>query len=231
MNKVSGLFPHYVFEIFDPFKGLFQHAFFTRDVPARDRCGLRDFFRVPILYGVNQVHGNSVWILDEACECPVDADALITDKSGRALLVETADCLPVFLYDPVHHAAGLAHSGWRGTVKNVIGATLAAMQSAYGTDAGDAYAGIGPSIGPCCYVRHNYHDELPPHFLQYVREGDTLDLWQAGCDQLNDAGVPISHVECARLCTKCHNDEFSSYRAEGEQVQNLAAVIKLESSE
>lgn len=227
MKKVNGLFPHYVFTIFAPFKGLFQHAFFTRDILAGDLRSLKDFFRVPVIYGVNQMHGSSVWILDEEREGLVDADALITDKPGRAIMVQVADCLPVFLYDSVHHVAGMVHSGWRGTVKNVIGAALRKMRESYGTDSRDVFAGIGPSIGPCCYTRPNYSDELPVHFLQYVREGNALDLWRAGCDQLTEAGVPIGHIECARLCTKCHNDEFSSYRAEGEQARNLAAMMKL----
>jgi polyphenol oxidase len=236
----DGMFPHYHFEIFDPFKNkLLRHAFFTREVLAENRELIKDYFRVPLIYEVNQVHGNNVWVLEEmefASQTVsiiddalprVVADALITNKPGRAILVKVADCMPVFILDPKTPAIGLVHSGWQGTVQNVIGATITKMVDVYGSKPRDLIVGIGPSIGPCCYTRPNYHDELPPHFYQYMRKGDILDLWAAGKDQLLETGVPASHIEVAELCTKCHNDKFSSYRVEGSNVKNMAGVMKL----
>ena len=62
-----------------------------------------------------------------------------------------ADCVPILLYDPRRHVLGLAHAGWRGTVGKIAAETVRTLTEAFGTDPADIVAGIGPSIGPCCY--------------------------------------------------------------------------------
>jgi polyphenol oxidase len=41
----------------------------------------------------------------------VGCDALITDQAHVPLLLRYADCVPVLIYDPSHHAIALVHSG------------------------------------------------------------------------------------------------------------------------
>jgi len=146
-------------------------------------------------------------------------DILLTDQPGIALVQRFADCVPLVLYDPGRQVLALAHTGWRGTVQGVALEAVRAMAQAFGSHPGDIVAGVGPSIGPCCYeigpevaaqVRSNCQQgEL---FLSQADNAIHLDLWAANCGQLEEAGV--DQVEVMRLCTACHNEEFFSHRAE-----------------
>ena len=73
-------------------------------------------------------------------------DAVMTDMAQVILGVSTADCIPVLLYDPEHHAAAAVHAGWRGTVKRIVRKTLEQMRLMYHTDAAVCRAAIGPGI-------------------------------------------------------------------------------------
>ncbi|MBI3287355.1 MAG: laccase domain-containing protein [Chloroflexi bacterium] len=65
-----------------------------------------------------QVHGHGVAVVDEAQagQALPATDGLVTAVAGLALLLRFADCVPIFLYDPVRRAVGLGHAGWRGTI-------------------------------------------------------------------------------------------------------------------
>ena len=78
-------------------------------------------------------------------------DTLITDEPGVPLLLRYADCTPVLIYDPAHHALALIHSGWRGTVQGAGRVAVEALVAEYGSRPAEMIAAIGPSIGPCCY--------------------------------------------------------------------------------
>ena len=147
-----------------------------------------------------------------------ETDALVTEAAGVVLMLRFADCVPVLFYDRRKHVVGLAHAGWRGIPAGVIPATLAKLVDAFGCELRDVWAGVGPSIGPCCY-------EVGPEVIDAVSEavngrqpyhsqgGRTyLDLWAAVKGQLADAGV--EDVEMSEICTSCHSDEWYSHRAE-----------------
>jgi len=160
-------------------------------------------------------------------------DALVTGAPGVALMLRFADCVPIALYDPVRRVIGLVHAGWRGTVEGIARKTLLAMVEACGSRPTDIVAGIGPSIGPCCY-------QIGQNVVQLVREaladwpsllrrqGDGsfhFDLWEANRRQLAQVGV--EEIEVARVCTACHNDEFFSHRADGARTGRFGVVIGL----
>lgn len=165
-----------------------------------------------------------------------DCDALITNEAGLALIVTAADCVPVFLYDPVRRAAGAVHAGWRGTVAGICAEAVAAMVRAYGSRPQDIIAAVGPSIGPCCYEVDDavanplkaYYGELATRCLapRPDKEGKyMLDLWEANRQDLLRAGVGSAHVSGA--CTSCEVDRLFSHRAEAGTAGRGAAVIAL----
>lgn len=80
-----------------------------------------------------------------------DADGLVTNIPGIVLSVFTADCVPVFLADPVRRAIGLVHSGWRGTAGRIAEKALGIMREQYGTDPADVICAVAPSICQDCY--------------------------------------------------------------------------------
>ena len=80
-----------------------------------------------------------------------DIDGLITNVPRIVLATFYADCVPLYIVDPVHRAIGLSHSGWRGTVNRMGAVTLQEMEKEYGTNPKDVFVAIGPSICQDCY--------------------------------------------------------------------------------
>lgn len=173
--------------------------------------------------------------LDKESRLP-DTDGMITDVPGICLLVLSADCVPVLLYDPVKRVIGAVHTGWRGTVAGIAGKAVAGMQEHYGCRSADIIAGIGPSIGRCCFevgrevadiFREKFGNlpelvaasEMPDKFF--------VDLWRANFHVLTRAGVSVRHIGISGLCTRCRPDEFFSYRYAGKQAGRFGAGIVL----
>jgi YfiH family protein len=186
-----------------------------------------------------QVHGNDVHVVAEGGSGAysldaVEADALVTDRVGIPLCVLMADCVPVLLYDPVRHVAGLAHAGWAGTVAHVAAATVRALADRYGTDPADLRALIGPSISPDRYevgddvisrAREAYGDAP---VLRELGGGKALfDLWEANAVDLERAGVPRAQIEISGIASSDRLDEFFSHRFEPPATGRFAAVVML----
>ena len=152
------------------------------------------------------------------------ADALVTDVAGKFLVVQLADCQSILLYDPIRRAVANVHSGWRGSIKNVIGRTVRVMQKGFQCNSADIIAGIGPSLGPCCAEFVNYRHEIPEKFWRYKLADDHFDFWALSRDQLIGTGILRENIEIGSICTRCNTDAFFSYRAEG-QTGRFASVI------
>lgn len=155
-----------------------------------------------------------------------DADAVITDQKGAALLIQTADCQAVLLYDPLNKVIANIHSGWKGSILNIIGSTIDAMRKKYNSGPENIIAGIGPSLGQCCAEFTNYKLEIPEQFWKYKNDDDHFDFWQLSVDQLNETGVRKENIEVSRLCTKCNQDLFFSYRRD-KITGRLANIISI----
>ena len=100
------------------------------------------------------------------------------------------------------------------------------MKTRFGTRPESLWAGIGPSLGPCCGQFVNYRKEIPSALWGFrVREAH-FDFWAISRAQLTAAGLDPSRIETAGVCTRCCSDTFFSYRAEG-TTGRFAAVIGL----
>lgn len=180
------------------------------------------------LVSCHQVHGTVVRQVASVPDADIElqgCDGLLTDVPRVALMIQQADCQAVLLSDPAKQAIGIAHSGWRGSVGNIIGVIIQAMTAAYGTRPEDLFAGIGPSLGPCCAEFLHHRTELPSSFHPYQVRHNFFDFWAISRDQLLAAGVRRERIEIARRCTVCC-PEFFSYRGEG-RTGRFAAVIGL----
>ena len=153
-------------------------------------------------------------------------DALVSNVRRKNLTIQLADCQSILLYDPVRRVIANTHSGWRGSIKNIIGRTVAVMKNHFRCTAADIIAGIGPSLGPCCSEFVNYREEIPQKFWHYKLSTDHFDFWAVSRDQLISAGVLSKNIETANMCTKCNTEAFFSYRGEG-QTGRFASVIGL----
>jgi purine-nucleoside/S-methyl-5'-thioadenosine phosphorylase / adenosine deaminase len=161
------------------------------------------------------------------------ADAMITANPQVTLLMRFADCVPVFLYDPVRQAVGLVHAGWLGTARQTVVQAVRAMRDAFGTNPPELLAGLGPSIGPDHYV---VGDEVVQAIRQSVGsladevltvcQGEVhLDLWLANRRLLEGEGV--GSIEIAELCTACHLDDWYSHRGERGATGRFGALMAL----
>jgi YfiH family protein len=168
---------------------------------------------------MNQVHGADIVILRKddhsRIESDAYADALITDIPSVALMVKQADCQGVILYDPVKAVLAIAHCGWRGNVRNILGSVVAKMRSNFGCGESEILAAIGPSLGPCCAEFTSYKEIFPEGFKGFMVRDNHFDLWEISRRQLIDAGLLENRIEIARICTRCNTDLFYSYRGEG----------------
>jgi YfiH family protein len=177
-----------------------------------------------------QVHGRrvAVWAPGDSVEAEetvrLEGDALITAAPGALLVIQVADCQPVIVIDPVRRVIANIHSGWRGSIENIIGTTVGEMARRFGCRPGDLFCGIGPSLGPCCAEFVNYRDEIPEPFWRYRRPGDHFDFWRISVDQLRDAGLHREHIAVSGICTKCNPHLFFSYRKE-RNTGRLASVV------
>ncbi len=178
----------------------------------------------PLVF-LNQVHGTDIKVLKkddsdfsiqfEPGREIYTADAVITDMKGVFLVIQVADCQAVMLYDPKSQVIANIHSGWRGSVKNILGKCLARMTKEFGCNPENILAGISPSLGPCCAEFINYEKEIPNELWKYKhRDKDCFDFWQISADQLVTAGVGKENIENMGMCTKCSTKQFYSYRAQ-----------------
>lgn len=180
------------------------------------------------LISSRQVHGTTIHCIDAVPrtdrELP-DGDALICTVPGVAIMVQQADCQAIMLYDPVRHVVANIHCGWRGSVANIIGATIERMCSSFGSLPAHLLAAVSPSLGPCCAEFIHYEQELPRHFYPFQGKPGFFDFWAISRMQLRDAGLVDTHIQCASICTVCDANWFS-YRREG-RTGRFCSVIGL----
>ncbi len=163
-------------------------------------------------------------------------DGLLTDRPDTPLMLQSADCPLVLVYDPTRPALGAAHASWRCTVRRITQKLVERMVEAFGATPSSMLAGIGPSAGPERYEVGNDVRQAATAALdaadRYFRQtaaGMTFDLWAANRDQLMAGGVPEDRIEVAGLCT-IGDDRFFSYRREGASTGRFALVAALRSA-
>jgi len=172
----------------------------------------------------------------------LEGDGLITDVPGVMLGVGTADCVPVLLADVSKRVVAAFHAGWRGTVARIVEQGVRRMRQEYGSRPEDLVVAIGPSIGACCYsVGDEVRTEFETNFLyanelfrevnhpepwrtqdapsteniSHASEPATkihLDLWEANCRQLLDAGLDEAQITVVGHCTACLRDAHGAMR-------------------
>ncbi len=202
----------------------------------KNKTKVSAYFNKDELVFTHQVHGSDVLVFKNADtdrpgpdKVVLEGDAMITDVPGKMLAIKAADCQPVFLFDPVQKVVANIHSGWRGSLQNIIKSTLNRMKSDFSCNPSNIIAGIGPSLGPCCGEFIHFKREIPEPYWKYKDERDHFDFWAISLDQLCAAGVPAENIHISRICTSCHTDLFFSYRKEG-ITGRFAAVIGLKNN-
>lgn len=191
----------------------------------------------------HQTHGTRTLVVDEdflrlnAVEritCLTGVDALCTNLPGVIVTVKTADCIPVFVYDPESRVVSAVHAGWRGTQQRIVEANIGMLTDRYGCAPSNLHAIIGPGISLDSF---EVGDEVYNAFAEAdfpmeriarrypaskgVGERWHVDLWEANLLQLQRMGVPDSHIHVSGICTVKHSDSFYSARAHGSRTGRI----------
>lgn len=162
-----------------------------------------------------------------------DVDGVVTNTSNIALVVRTADCVPILWFDEKNNIVAASHHGWRGTAKVLSMKILNEMKN-LGSSIRNIRVEMGPGIGPCCYpiwgeryemfrsVFPTYGDKI---FVQY---GDVIGLNIAYTNylQLLDAGLLKENINYKPSCTSCDNKNFYSYNRDMTEHRMINYIYK-----
>jgi len=198
------------------------------------------------LVTVHQVHGADVVVAlrEDAgrgglpgSRALAQADAIISNEPGVALMTLHADCLALFICDPAIPAIAAIHAGWRGTIAGVTTRTIEAMESSFGARSDRMIAYVGATNRACCF---EVGDEVIDGW-QMVDPTDQagaisrpgprahFDVAAANYWQLVQAGLRLDTIELSGMCTSCSGDEWFSHRAQGPRTGRFGAIIGLRS--
>jgi YfiH family protein len=200
------------------------------------------------LVTLGQIHGNDVHVV-AAADAGHGAkpgspqiglgDALVTNQAGPVLMTLHADCQPILFVDPGSGrrspAVAAAHAGWRGTVSDVVGATLSAMAAAFGTRPENVHVSLGPAIGLCCYdvgddVLNAWREQAGSDAEAAIESSGgcyRFSLTAANSLLLGRAGVRAAHVEVSAICTRCDGDHWFSHRGQGQHTGRFGAMVSI----
>ena len=194
-------------------------------------CEPESIHDVWLVHGTDIVYADAPRPLDEPS---AKADIIFTDNPRVSLFMRFGDCVPILFHDPKKKVIGIAHAGWMGTLRGVVGAAVDGMRSHYGSDPKDIVAGIGPSIGVDHYevgaeILAQFREKFNSHAdaMFEFREGRIyLDLWKSNSMQLQQAGV--EQIQVSEVCTACHLDDWFSHRAEKGKTGRFGALMALQ---
>lgn len=152
-----------------------------------------------------QVHGNNVAVVtSEDCGKEIkNADGLTTNSNNLCLVIYTADCIPVFFYEPVKKIVGLAHAGRKGSLINISGNTVKQMIK-LGANKKNIKVHLGPHICKNCYE---------------------MDLASVNINQIVSFDIPRSNITITKYCTYEDDDFFYSYRREKPKTREFNEMI------
>ena len=148
-----------------------------------------------------------------------DVDALVTDVPNVCVGVSTADCIPIIIYDPDHHAVATVHAGWRGTVARIAEKAVAAMRNTFASQPEKMCAVIGPGISLQNFeVGDEVYDIFMKQGFSMEKIAERFQKWHIDlplCNslQLQSCGIAEEKIQMSGICTydSCH-DYFSARR-------------------
>lgn len=183
-----------------------------------------------------QTHSNCVVELSKPPKKAIEeTDALITDKPGFCICVQTADCVPILLFDKVNKVTSAVHAGWRGTVGKIVEVTVSKMVKIYGSCPENILAAIGPSISPEIYeVGHKVVEaarlsipNVDPTLIKNNSGKYHFNLWEANRLLLLACGLKDANIEVLRECSFLEKEKYYSARRDGIDTGRMVSGMML----
>lgn len=162
-----------------------------------------------------------------------DVDGVLTHRNETALVVRTADCLPIIFADQKIGLIGISHQGWRGSLKK-LQVKMVEDFVEHGSKKENIVAVLGPSINDCCYdIDDDRYYEFLEEFDIYAKSIFHMKKgrWHLNLARLNylllkDSGIPEQNIDHFPFCTRCDSERFFSYRG-GKIKHNIPEMFSL----
>lgn len=204
-------------------------AITTRKIKSKRQAEKK--LRLKKINVVKQIHSDKIIIIKKTKSLHgIKADGIITNVRNFPIAVKVADCIGSIVIDPEKKVMAAIHSGWRGIVLKIILKAVKMMKKYFGSSPGKMVVITSPSIGPCCYeIGHDLYKKLKrqkkfSNIFIKRKNKVFMDLQKANKNILLSAGVKKKNIFTSSLCTKCNNDMFFSYRAEGKKAGRMFVV-------
>jgi len=175
----------------------------------------------------DQVHSTRIQIVTQGGTYP-STDGLITQIPGLALAIQVADCAAVLLWDAHNKVIGALHAGWRGAAGGIVEQGIKKMK-----ELGADPAQMKAYVSPCISLKHfevgqEVAVQFPDKFVNYEQyEKPHVDLKGFLRWQLEQNGLPGSHIEISRRCTIEDENHLYSYRREADQSGRMMGIIQI----
>lgn len=192
------------------------------------------------LIAPHQTHSSKgllIETLEQACAYQpyaCEADFSVTNVPGVALMVATADCVPLILYDAEQQVVACVHAGWQGTVAGIAQNAAYCMHQKFGAE----YSSIQAIFGPCARVDAY---EVGPDFVHHLAHTETslcndvlvqnngryyFDMPLYNQRLLEQLGVTNFKFDC-NYCT-ITDMRYCSYRRERESARRQMSIVMLD---
>lgn len=205
-------------------------GFGTRGVSVEQQLqveGVTDYF-IP---KTRQIHSDIVTVVtSQLSDLVVEADAFITTEPNVVCAVQTADCVPLLIWDARERVVSAVHAGWRGIASEIVPQTVAFIRARF-FDA-DLRVTMGPAMAASCY---EVGDDVVLNcartvsdiamYLHVTRPGHhRIDLKGVLTEQLERAGITFNCIEDSAICTHC-NPNYASYRRGDRQERQFSWIM------
>lgn len=182
------------------------------------------------IFKAKQNHTDNILILDNENKekyhfdsfSNEEYDGYITNNKNIAILVTTADCNPIIIYDIKKNIVANIHSGWAGTIKKIYLKAVKILQSKFNSNLEDLVVCIGPSIRSCCFSSEEESFkkkftsiwENEKEYIYYEESSNRfhIDLVYVIKKDLQEYGIKKENIVDCNICTMCNSDDFFSYR-------------------
>lgn len=176
--------------------------------------------------------GRGAWTTEDAIS---DTDALFTYEPNIVLGAFTADCVPLLFWSEQSHLIASVHSGWQGTVKEIVPALLLHLKDQHGEDLSSVHAFIGPALSEEkfevdsdvaeLYKQLGYADA----FIRFKEETGKYHIDNALTvrEQCIRAGIRPDFIDHSTVCTYQSPDGFS-YRQNKKDGRHLVFILRTE---
>ena len=166
---------------------------------------------------LNQIHSDTIISIDDNYQNNSTGDAMITNQKNIPLVIKTADCIPILLYDQKKAIIAVVHAGWKGILNDITIKTINKMITEFNCNPNDIVVYLYPSIRKCHFeieidVYTLFKNKIKNLDNYTTKKGNKyyIDLQQILIDSIKK--MHIDNIIDSNICTYCNHDKFYSYR-------------------